>query len=507
MILPMTRRRRALALTLATTLLCGLVPTAALAQPAAPTEAARQEARDRFDRGLKLFNDGDNAGALAEFKRAYDLIPNPLVLYNIGLVYSAMGRPVQAVDALDRVLATQGALTGDRLARATQTRDDQAARIAKVSVVTSVPATIELDNVEVGRTPLTAPLSVAGGVHVVGAVASGYVPTRKEVTVASGATVDVKLELVEMQGRVAHVTVKTHLPGAAIVIDDQVVGKTPLQNSLTVAPGAHKVELRREGYSSARDSLQLGDGAEGEVTLEPEEDRAMLGTLAGTLAIDASETEPVITVDGKSRGVYSVDGMRLMPGPHHVTIERGGYLAVERDVTVDTGRTTSIRVMFEPTPETRATYQGKRSSQRTWGIISGVGGLVLAGGAVGFLVWNGQQRKNAHDAEDAAEAAKNNPVKGSVCDIPDGGNFNLCNAAILDAASNVSNADTLDVFGWVGLGVGAAATVLGAVLLVTNGNRFDSDRPERAQGSKGFILPTGWSDGRGGGGVGVYGAF
>ena len=33
-----------------------------------------------------------------------------------------------------------------------------------------------------------APLRVAGGVHVVGAVASGYVPTRKEVTVAGGAT-------------------------------------------------------------------------------------------------------------------------------------------------------------------------------------------------------------------------------------------------------------------------------------------------------------------------------
>src|ERR1019366_4662633 len=188
----MTRRRRAIALTLSTTLLCGIVPSTVLAQPTAATEVTRQEARDRFDRGLKLFNDGDNSGALAEFKRAFELIPNPLVLYNIGLVYSAMGRPVEAVDALDKVLAAQGALTGDRLARAKQTRDDQAARIARVSVVTNVPAAIELDNVEVGHTPQTAPLAVAGGVHVVGAVASGYVPMRKEVTVAGGATADVK---------------------------------------------------------------------------------------------------------------------------------------------------------------------------------------------------------------------------------------------------------------------------------------------------------------------------
>ena len=115
-----------------------------------------------------------------------------------------------------------------------------------------MPATIEVDNVEVGRTPQAAPFNVAGGVHVVGAVASGYAPMRKEVTVAGGATAEVKLDLVEMQGRVAHVMVKTHLPGADVVVDGQVVGKTPFPSSLTVAPGlAHAIELRREGYVTA----------------------------------------------------------------------------------------------------------------------------------------------------------------------------------------------------------------------------------------------------------------
>jgi hypothetical protein len=506
----MTRRRRALALTLSTTLVFATLPTRAFAQPAAPaTEGARQEARDRFDRGLKLFNDGDNPGALAEFKRAFELIPNPLVLYNIGLVYAAMGRPVEAVDALDKVIAAPGPLTGDRLARAQQTRDDQAGRIAKVSVVTSVPATIEVDNVEVGRTPQAAPFRVAGGVHVVGAVASGYVPTRKEVTVAGGATAEVKLDLVEMQGRVAHVTVKTHLPAADVVVDGQMVGKTPLPSSLTVAPGPHEIEVRRKGYVTAKEALKLGDGAEGEVTLEPEEDHTELGTLGGVLTLSASETEPAVTVDGKPRGVYPADGLRLLAGPHHVIVERGGFLTAERDVVIDPGRTTSIRVVLEPTPETRATYQSHVSTQRTWGIISGVGGLVLAGGSVAFLLWNGQQRKQAHDDEDNAEFLINNNPKGSICDkslFTTPAAVAACNQPALDAQQRIDNADTADIFGWIGLGVGAAATVLGAVLLVTNGSshRFDRDRSEA---SKGFVLPTGWSDGRGGGGVGLVGAF
>ena len=71
---------------------------------------ARAEARERFDRGLRLFEEGDNGGALAEFKRAHELVPNPLVLFNIGLVYAALGRPVEATDALDRVLRDAGRL-------------------------------------------------------------------------------------------------------------------------------------------------------------------------------------------------------------------------------------------------------------------------------------------------------------------------------------------------------------------------------------------------------------
>src|SRR3569833_2568352 len=56
--------------------------SAALAQTAAPPDAAKAEARERFDRGLALFEKSKNAAALAEFKRAYELIPNAVVLNN-----------------------------------------------------------------------------------------------------------------------------------------------------------------------------------------------------------------------------------------------------------------------------------------------------------------------------------------------------------------------------------------------------------------------------------------
>ncbi len=179
-----------------------LVPRTCLAQPAAasaapaappppappePTTAARTEAADRFDRGLRLFNAGDPAAALAEFKRAYALIPNPIVLYNIGLVYARLDRPVEATDALDQVLADPRGLNPERVTMARQTRAEQAARTAEITVTASVDgATLDVDGVEAATLPLEKPLRVKSGTHVVGVVAAGYAPLRKEVTIATG---------------------------------------------------------------------------------------------------------------------------------------------------------------------------------------------------------------------------------------------------------------------------------------------------------------------------------
>ena len=54
-------------------------------------------------------------------------------------------------------------------------------------------ARIEIDNVEVAKTPLTAPIRVAEGSHIVGAVAEGFAPARKEVVVAGNSDASVAL--------------------------------------------------------------------------------------------------------------------------------------------------------------------------------------------------------------------------------------------------------------------------------------------------------------------------
>jgi tetratricopeptide (TPR) repeat protein len=188
---------------------------AALAQGKPPADA-KSEARSRFDGGLALFEEGNNAGALAEFQRAYELIPNPVVLFNIGLVYAAMNRPAYAAEALQKVVKEPAGLSPDIVARANQTLSQQLARIAEVAIECNVPATIEVDNVEAAKAPLAGPLKVAGGSHIIGAIAAGYTPQRKQITVAGGAKSSLKFDLTPMEGRLAHLSLKSKLPGADV---------------------------------------------------------------------------------------------------------------------------------------------------------------------------------------------------------------------------------------------------------------------------------------------------
>ena len=451
------------------------LPRVALAQ--APTVDPKTEARERFDRGLRLFNEGDNAGALAEFKRAYELIPNQLVLFNIGLVYAAMSRPAEATEALNKVLADPGNLSAERVARAKQTKDEQAARVAELTVTTNVPSTIEIDNVEAGKTPMSSPLKVASGSRIVGAFATGYAPLRKEVTLAGGTKSEVKLELVSMEGKAAHLRVNTHLPAGDVIVDGQAVGKTPLATSLTVAPGQHKIELRRPGYVSALQDLTLGDGASGEVNLEPEEDRAALATDGGSLALDISETQAVVTIDGKPRGIYA-GSYKLPKGPHRVLIERGGFETSDRTVTVDLGRTTNVTVALVPTPETRAAFVSKATSQRTWGWISTLGGVALASGGVTMIVLD-QTPKDEANAAFAQYKIDTAEGRGGKCDpTMDSEKFppEVCEREYAAATKKLNDANARDKIGYAMIGVGGAAALLGVYLLVSAESPHKYDR-------------------------------
>ncbi len=436
--------------------------------PIAPaTEAARAEAVARFDRALRLFNDGDNAAALAEFQQTYRLVPNPVVLYNIGLVHAAMGRPVEAVEAFDRLLPAPGSLAAEQVQRARAVRAAQADRIAGLVVKVNVEgAAIEVDNLDVARSPTAKPIEVASGTHVVTAVAPGYVPARKPVTVAGRATAEVAFELLPMQGRLAHLIVKSRLPAAEVLVDGQVAGETPLPGSLSLAPGKHVVEVRRAGYVPARRELELGDGAGGEIALDPEED-PVLAASDGSVALDVRETDVVVSVDGRLRGPY-VSPLHLPGGLHRLRVERSGFFAFERDVGVPPSAPLRVSVELEPTPDTLAAYTEGARARRNWGWIGVAGGAALLAVGGGLVGYDASQRSTARSQYGTITSAL--AVHQHPCDFSQGDAPSACVPQINAAADSYNATYARDAAAYVIGGVGVVAIVTGAVLLATGGD-------------------------------------
>jgi hypothetical protein len=484
--------------------LAGALALAALSAPAlvaAQSDADRKEARERFDRGLRLFNQGDTGGALAEFRRAHELTAHPLVLYNIALVHAAAGRPVQAVEALDELLANPGGLDAARVEKAKQTRAEQAARIGLIEVKANVDgAAIEVDAVEVAKTPLAKPLQVSSGSHIVGVVAPGYIPVRREVVVAGGQTVPAEFELERVEGKLALITVKTRVPDADVLVDGQVVGTTPLPASLAIAPGQHTIELRRPGYATVKEQVNLGSGASGEVTLEPRVDQAALSTEGGMLALQISEPDSVVFVNGEPRGTYR-QPIQLPAGRHLIRVERAEFFPFSREVVVPKNGATDVRVDLQPTPEKRAAYVSGAKSQITWGWVAVGGGALVAGGAAGFLIWNYGEESDAKDEHAAVQAR---------CEAEAASGGGASDVCLVELGLKIDKLDSIrgrEKFGWIGGGVGIVAIGTGIFLLAT---ADDPDRYEPKEESDVFgrvrVVPTGWVT-AGGGGFGLTGAF
>ncbi len=443
-----------------------------------------------------MVDSGDLSGALVEFQRAYALVPAPVVIYNVGLVYAAMNRPVDAARALDKALQTRDALKPEIAARATQVLKEQSDKIGQVSLTANVKdGSVEVDNVEVAKLPLPGPLDVAAGPHVIGVISRGYAPGRKEVLVPAKAKADVAIDVVPIEGLLGHIEVRSHVPAADVFVDDGRVGKTPLESSITVAPGAHTVEVRRAGYTPATRTVTLQDGANSELALDPTIDKSLLSREGGYLAIETSEDQAIVTADGEELGLLK-GPIQLPAGPHRIHVERGGFIPTERDVDVPAAGTQSVKIVFEPTPDTRAQYVSSATSRRTWSWVTiGLGAVLGAGGVVLGVVEGGQLNgSNGDQAKLNAINADSVRHGGGTCDPakdqtqPFQGTTlgDYCTSRANSATSAVNNDQTLQTVGWVTAGVGGAVLVTGIVLLVT------SDDPHKYDEKPSDQILGGW---------------
>ena len=178
-----------------------LLAAPALAAPKKDQPSAEQKEADKhFKSGVALYKEAKFNEALAEFERAYEIAPHPLVLNNIAACHREMSNYGLAVKYYRRFLEEgKGKVPAARIAEAQKDLDAILNRIARITVVVTggEGAKVILDGNELGTMPLDGPLMVPPGEHKLVVRAPNYKDGERVVRVASGDQVEVKLQLVE----------------------------------------------------------------------------------------------------------------------------------------------------------------------------------------------------------------------------------------------------------------------------------------------------------------------
>lgn len=186
-------------------LLATIAPRAARAgdeKQAGPTAVPpSEEASARFRSGVAFFKDKDFAAAQVEFKRAYELVPNYSVLFNLGQTARELKDYASALAAFEKYLEEGGAkIPAPRRKDVTAYVEELARKVGRVKVVASVDgAEIAIDDVTVGVSPLAASVVVNVGRHKLSATSTGYTPTQRVVDVAGMTETPVSLDLTKIE--------------------------------------------------------------------------------------------------------------------------------------------------------------------------------------------------------------------------------------------------------------------------------------------------------------------
>lgn len=168
---------------------------AATMLPSVATADDKESARTHFNRGVQLYHSKNLDGALAEFRRAYELAPSYRVLFNIGQLQYDLHEWAAAQRALEQYLAEGGdAVPADRKAQVMSLLEKCREFTAHVDLTVETPGVVTLDEVPVGKSPLRSDLIMDPGKHRLTLAPEGGGPlVVRSIEVASGDRVAVEL--------------------------------------------------------------------------------------------------------------------------------------------------------------------------------------------------------------------------------------------------------------------------------------------------------------------------
>ncbi|MEI9937342.1 MAG: PEGA domain-containing protein [Pseudomonadota bacterium] len=309
---------------------------ASAAKAGSKAETADQKAaRGLLERGQKELKAGHPEQALTTFTAARQLEDSLRVAEAIADANLALGKPADAFRGYSAAVEqNRSTLTPTALAAAQTKLDALNAASAQLSLDVAEPdVEVQLDAVDVGRTPLPALLANPGS-HQITLKKPGFVALSQELILARGPNTQTLTLVREVISGKLHVSSNTTKALSELLVDNQVVGLLPWEGSLP----AGKVTLlaRNNEESSAPTEVVVERDVTTPVVLE-------LKPNTGTLDVSAVAAGVRISVDGRQLGLQNWRGP-LPVGRHRLTLARDGFVSQEQDVDLRLNETASVVV-------------------------------------------------------------------------------------------------------------------------------------------------------------------
>ncbi len=274
------------------------VPLPASADDAAAPSAT--EARDHFRKGMRLYQDGDFAGALAEFQASYRVKPAGSTLQNIALCQKRLFRYVEAAESLDELLSRHSAeFDAQELEQVRRTQEELQGLIGAIELkLTPAHAEVTLDGRRLTPAERSGQLKLSVGEHRIRVESPGYTPIDQVVRVASGAPRKLTFSLTAVKG---FLDIEADNPDAAIAVDGQPLAYH--RYSGPVEPGRRRVQVYKDGHPTFEEVVEVELGKTTTV-------RATLGASDGSSSVDKSRKPPA--PPSNLRGPYVLAALNLL---------------------------------------------------------------------------------------------------------------------------------------------------------------------------------------------------
>lgn len=223
------------------------------------------EASAHFEAGVALAKRGNHAAALAEFERAYALVPQWELLFNIGVTQRTLFRYGAAIKTLERYLADGGAqVPADRRKRVESELLEVRKLVGELEIAVAGGGRVEIDQVFEGEAPFAAPILVAPGSHTIRA-SRGAAVDLKTITVVSGERIALRL-VPQAAPTTGRLTITTRPAKARLRID----GGPPVGSPWTgvLEQGGHRITAELAKHRTEVSEIRIDAGQDRSLTVE-----------------------------------------------------------------------------------------------------------------------------------------------------------------------------------------------------------------------------------------------